>query len=323
MDFDISKVIAEAQKSVDIDQRWTTLGEGGEDDMPEAVLTIGGAGQVMLAKDVTDWLATRAPRPRERAGTAVFTELDSFIAHVRRNRGEQSAIFANTKAFELVAVYDYHEQGPPTASGHKPPESIAPLPPTASPQDIEDAKADLAAAWAAYVAAGRAGWMRHRAKYSCPRSRQWETWTARDGAPMSQADFGDFLESNLEDVTTEEGMAAPAQLVDMARNLQVYTSGVFERKIDPTTGTGTLVCKEEHGANSTRIPRAFALAIPVFDAGERYLIEARIRFAMEGGRPRFAYVLHNRARVEQDAFGVARRKVERDTELPVFAGTPE
>jgi hypothetical protein len=325
---DISKLVHEARATASIDGRYVELGEGDEDEMPEAVLTVAADGRVVLAKDITDWLEARRPRPLVRRGTAKLTELDSFIAHVKRHRGEESVIFAETKTFTLVAIYDYHEEGPPTpyeTRSSVSPEDSGEL---AKAVDAMVAKGEAAGVKMSVsrigtVEAGRPAWMRHRAEYTCPRSRQWMTWTGVDGVAMNQTQFGDFLENNLDDVTSEQGYEPPAQLVTMARNLQVYTQGVFERKIDPTNGTGTLVCKEEHGASSTRIPPKFALSIPVFDRGELYLIEARLRFAMVSGRPQFTIHLHNRARVEEDAFDGIRRRVATETDLPLFAGNPE
>lgn len=310
MDFDINKLIAQAKEAVSIEERWETIGP--EDGIPEAIITVGNDGRVTLAKDVTDWLAARQPRPRSRTGTAILTELESFIAHVRRHRGAESAVFADTVNFSLTAVFDYNEPGRPSDQVEE----------RVVEHDAGTANASKEA-YPEVLAAARAGWMRHRAVYACPRSREWKEWTAKDGVDLTQEQFGDHLERNLDDITSEEGFALPGHLMDMARNLQIYTTGTFEKRIDPTNGTSQMVCKDEHSPSSTRIPKSFALAIPVFDAGEKYLVEARIRFQLAGGRPRFAYHLHNRGKVETDAFGGVRRKVRTETDLPLFAGSPE
>ena len=63
----------------------------------------------------------------------------------------------------------------------------------------------------------------------------------------------------------------------MARDLQIHTRGTFTKKLHPTTGDFALVCKQETEASSTPIPRAFLVALPVFEGGPLYQLEARIR----------------------------------------------
>lgn len=163
-------------------------------------------------------------------------------------------------------------------------------------------------------------WRDHRAVYTCPRSPQWLTWTSRDGKAQSQEDFADFIEANLQDLSAAKGYPAPTEILTMARDLMVLTKGTYQRQINPTTGAGILVCKTETETGSTEIPRAFALAIPVFDGAAPYHVEARIRFALSGGQPTFAYTLHRRTEIERDAFFDVRKGVQEATERPVWAG---
>lgn len=176
---------------------------------------------------------------------------------------------------------------------------------------------------AVYNEAGDAlnpAWRDHRAMYACPRSPAWVTWTGRDGMVQTQEDFADFLEANLHDLAPAKGYPAPTEVLTMARDLLVMTSGTFQRQINPTTGAGILINKTETNTGSTEIPRAFALAIPVFDGGAPYHVEARVRFALSNGQPTFSYQLHRRTEIERDAFFDVRRIVAADTDRPVWAG---
>jgi len=167
-----------------------------------------------------------------------------------------------------------------------------------------------------------ARWRDHRAVYKCPRSPEWIAWTSIDGKAMAQDAFADWIEARLEDLAVGDRGPAPTEVLRVARDLQVHTKGTFSRAIDPTTGTGHLVCKTENESASTPIPRAFFLSIPVFDGGQRYLVEARVRFAMVEGRPSFTVILHRRPEIERDAFMDVRVRVAQGCELPVFAGSP-
>lgn len=232
----------------------------------------------------------RAHCPRRRKGTATHHELASFIAHVVRFKDEDSAVFADVKSTKLVAVLDYHRA---TADG--------------SPR-----------------------WGEHRSVYVCPLSRQWQRWLAQNEKVMSQDAFGDFIDQNLSDLASAScggpvstDVAEPAAVLEMARNLVVLTKGEFRREIDRTTGRSTLVCKTDHDSQSTKIPRAFLLGIPVFEGGESYAVEARVRFELRDGRPSFSFSLYQFEEVLRAAFADVRQSVADGAGVPVFAGTPE
>ncbi len=111
----------------------------------------------------------RAPAPRRKVGTSTHEELDSFIAHVNRHKDGDSAVFAHVARVQLVALYDYHRSGPE----------------------------------------GAPRWGQHRAVYTCPLSRQWQTWKSIDGRKLSQLAFGDFIDANMRDLSSP-GAAAGA-----------------------------------------------------------------------------------------------------------------
>lgn len=171
-------------------------------------------------------------------------------------------------------------------------------------------------------ASSKAAWRQHRAVYTCPRSPEWKAWSEQDGRPLAQEAFADFIEARLEDLKAGEGYPKPLDVLQMARHLVMHQKGTFKRKIDPTNGNGILINKVENDAGSTVIPRAFQLAIPVFEGGTRYLIEARVRFAIAEGRPVFSYTLHRRKEIERDAFNKVRSKFQAATAVVVLAGTP-
>lgn len=236
---------------------------------------------------VLDEAEKRAETPRRRKGTAAHEEVDSFIAHVNRFKDAGSVVFAEPSKTRLVAILDYHHAGHDSAPR----------------------------------------WGEHRSVYSCPLSKQWQAWTSRDGRDMTQDQFGEFIDANMVDLASaradEKDFAQPADVLLMARNLTIRTKGEFTRSINPTTGEGTLISKLENDAQSTKIPRSFLLGIPVFEGGEVYRVEARVRFQMRDGKPVFAYSLVQPEAIVRDAFGSVRKRVASETSLPVFAGTPE
>ena len=235
---------------------------------------------------VLDAADARAEKPRRLKGTSTHAELASFIAHANRFKDARSAVFADVAAVRLTAVYDYHQ------------------------------------------AFGDPRWGEHRAVYACPLSRPWQLWNQNDGKKMQQEAFAQFIEDNLPDlvapgVQDDKDLPMPADVLTMARNLIVRSEGEFQRSFDPVTGASTLVTKHDNKTESTKIPRAFLLGIPVFEAGMFYKVTARMRMEMSGGRAIFSYVLFQPEVIKRDAFGEVRQKVEEGTQLIVFAGSPE
>lgn len=240
-----------------------------------------------LASEILAELDARMPGPRRRKGTVVLTDVSSFVQYLARyQRADASVIYADVSGMRFEAVLDEHP--------------------------IADAQADTVGTM----------WREFRATYACPRSPEWQAWTSFDGKPMKQEAFADFLEARLEDMTSAEGLPKPLEVLDVARKLHIRTKGEFRRELNPTNGDYILVNKTETTAESTQIPRAFAIAIPVFEGGTRYQLEARVRFAIGEAGPAFSYTLHRRVEIERDAFGEVRSTIETQTKLPVLSGRP-
>jgi uncharacterized protein YfdQ (DUF2303 family) len=166
------------------------------------------------------------------------------------------------------------------------------------------------------------------ALYTCPLSEQWKFWTANNGKKFKQDDFAQLIEDRMDDLASPTGaggnqdLPSPSEVLTMARQLVVRSKGEFSRSFDPTTGNSSLTCKTENDTGSTKIPRAFLLQLPVFEAGAVYAVEARIRFELAGA-PTFSYLLYRAEEIKRDAFDEVRTIVEQRTELPLFAGAPE
>jgi uncharacterized protein YfdQ (DUF2303 family) len=281
-----SAAVEAGRKAATLEERFSELVDNEDGPLVDSVpVYLAGDGSVRLANDVFEAFKDRAPGPRRREGSATLTELPSFLAYLARyNNPQDTVVFANLRDFAVRAVFDYHPAGP-------------------------DHNATR--------------WGEHGAEYVCPRSAEWKTWTENDGKPLSQDKFADFIEANLHDITTPidktSDLPGPVDVLEMARNLMVRTAGQFQRSINPTTGESSLINKTEHGAESTKIHKAFVVALRVFEGGELYQVEARVRFELKEGRASFTYKLHRREAVERDAFGDVVRQVAA-TGVPVFAG---
>lgn len=279
---EVTAAVRAGAESVEAAKRITTVAVLGV-QVPFVALDAG-------VKVATDALATAKemlPGPIRRQLHISLTEVDSFIAYVKRYRQESdSVIYADTPNLRLVCVFDDHEK--------------------LTRSEATEAN----------------GWREHRATYACPLSPEWLRWSKAANTKMSQSAFGDFVDSNLLDLTSGEDYPAPGEVLQMARSLQVNVGSKYKRVINPTTGEGTLISENEHTEASTKIPRAFALGLRVFEGGEKHLVETRLRLSMENGIPAFSFELYRADEHIRDAFGEVRVAVEQATELPLYAGAP-
>lgn len=281
---DIQAAVDAGEKSAHVDHRITDVL-----DIPVALVPAGMT--VAVLDKVLATADSRADAPARRRGIAAHDEVQSFIDHVNRFKNEHSVIFADISTPKIIAVFNYNPAGGDPKS---------------------------------------AGWGDHKALYKCPLSKQWQKWLANKEKIMSQDQFAEFIDANIRDLANPSSqgaisteIAAPAAVVEMARNLIVHTGGTFQRTVNQTTGEATLINKTEHTSQSTKIHRAFLLGIPVFEAGESYALEARVHFQLRDGRALFSYSLFEVEKVLRDAFDGVRAKVAEGTKLPMFAGSPE
>jgi uncharacterized protein YfdQ (DUF2303 family) len=241
--------------------------------------------------------------PERREGTATLTELESFIALVKRFADEDSALFADRSetAPSLTAVLNYHEA---TSEG-----------------------------------APRFG--DHRARYDFPLSDEWKAWTAANGKAMSQADFAAFLEDRIVDVTDPISaletskkvmeallcsFASPSRLLDLARGLTVRVNSVVASQQNLKNGESVMRFETQHqderGA-PLEVPGAFLVTIPVFRGNDAYQLAARLRYRVKEGRVTFWYELYRATETFDHAFTEACKRASSETELPLYMGKPE
>lgn len=245
--------------------------------------------------------------PERRQGTAKLTTLQSFADHVNRFSDADSALFADDDADadedagcpKLVAVLNYHP--------------------------------------------GKAGAPRfgdHRAEYEFPVSDEWRTWTTTPA--LTQRGFAEFIEDHIGDVIDptkglgaqtvafveqlEIALATPSQLMGLAKGLTVYAESRVTEKLDLANGTGQLAFETEHRDSQgapLKVPRGFAVAIPVFTGGDRYTLPIRLRYRLNNAKLTWELKPHRVELAFRHAITEACGKAAELTGLPLFYGTPE
>lgn len=155
-------------------------------------------------------------------------------------------------------------------------------------------------------------WCDHKATLACTLSTEWQTWIGKDKKPFEQADFAEFIEMNAVDIVNPDA----AEMVQIALTLQAkkkvnFNSGVrldngqiqlgYQETIDGTAGP----------KGELRIPEKFELALRVFQGGEKYKVEAHLRYRIHDGGVKFFYQIVRPERLLEDAFDLVKAQVEK------------
>lgn len=241
--------------------------------------------------------------PIRRAGTAKFTELASFLAHVERFKDEDSAIFAvdDRARPSLTAVLDYHRAG----------------------------------------SVGDPRFGKHRGEFAFPLSDEWKAWLASNGKPMQMVEFAAFLEDRITDVLDDAGdlpedmqrfvsaiggnIASPTKLMEIALGLKVHEKSSVGETVNLASGEAEISFVSQHtdaSGKPLKVPNLFLIGIPVFHNGASYRVAARLRYRKQDGL-KFWYELWRLDRVFDHAFSEAVTEAAVKTGLPIYRGTPE
>lgn len=223
-----------------------------------------------------------AAPPRVRAKVEILDQA-SFVDYFNRFKGPGSAIFANRQGFSFAAVIDYHR---PAGIGSDPAPAFG----------------------------------SHRLAYSCPRSKEWQTWTGYNDKPMSQADFALFIENNIVDIRSPPA----AEMLEAARSLSAKKKVEFVSDIRLADGARSFTYNETvDGVTSKgrlQLPETFTLGIPVFFGGQPYEVTARLRYRIPEGKLSLWYSLYRHEYIEQDAFATIGGQIQQQTETTIWQG---
>lgn len=263
--------------------------------------TVGGGVEVMSVKDLVDEYRTH---PERRRGTAKLGDLASFIDHTNRFKDDGSAIFASDDPTQpkLTSVLDYHH---PTAKGEP-----------------------------------RFGV--HRAVYTFPMSEEWTAWKGAHGSAKSQQSFAEFIETRIVDVIEPVGLgqtatdfaaklggiefASPAKLLQLSRGMSVRVGAAVKQAVNLSSGEVQVHYETQHSderGEPLKVPTAFVIAIPVFRSGVMYQIPVRLRYSVRQGDITWRVELHRAEVMMADAYDEAKALATKETQLPMFVGTPE
>lgn len=213
----------------------------------------------------------------------------SLIAYTKQYSDLRTAIFADKVNTCIVSVLDYH---------------------TAATADTAQAPQ----------------WGKHRATYDCPFSDEWKEWHSKDKSAMNQTDFGEFLENHIQDIAPiSDNYAGPSGTDLLEMVLAFSETRKAEYKSVKRLQDGTLQLSysdEKSGSGNTKLPEKISLAIAPFHNGEKYQVEARIRYRLRDGQLVLWYELIEPKKIVEHAFTAIVVDLEEQLQdIPVYEGS--
>lgn len=230
------------------------------------------------------------PQPTRKKGAVTMQDPASFIDFINTHKTEATRIYGTVEPSVFIAILDDH----------------------GSDKD-------------------GAGWKDHRATYTCPKSKEWNIWNGSDKKGMSQVAFAEFIENNLVDIVVPADEPKAPAGTDM---LQIATTFRAQKKVAFQSGqllsNGQVQFQYVEDINGQagpkgqiNVPEKFFIGIPVFENGDPYKIEAKLRWRLQdGGALSMWYELVRVHKVQEAAFMDVWNAIATGTEIKLWRGSP-
>ena len=256
-------------------------------------------------EDAKQYFDKYLPAPRRIAGTSKHSTIESFVAHVNRFKDEASAIFANANAKDPKVLSIYNYNN----SQDKP--------------RFGDFRAEL----------------------TLELSDEWTTWTEGAGEPMTQAQFAEFIESNVADIQTAPDLkdesnatlreasltlgyafGGQSDMMTLSKGIAINESAKAKTQVNLQTGERTIFFESEQtGVDGQKlaIPGLFLIAIPVFKDAHIYRLPVRLRYRMAGGAVVWFFDIYRDDKAFKFAYDEAVALIGEKTGIAPYIGEPE
>lgn len=171
-----------------------------------------------------------------------------------------------------------------------------------------------------------ASWRTHTASFAPNLAVEWTRWNSSNGKAMSQSVFAAFLEDNLPDIASVDGMPTASEMLQMALSFELTSDKRFKRKVD-LQGGGVAFEFVDQADNETSTKMAvfqrFTIGVPVFDGSSHaYPVEARLKYRTTDAGLSFWYELVRPDRVFRTAVTDEFEAITQATGMTIMRGTP-
>ena len=226
------------------------------------------------------------PHPVRKRNTVNIERADSFIRYVKAHQIEgATAIYqstSNDNQLQLKAIIDDHETG----------------------------------------SDGQANWQTHKAIYRPKLSREWLIWNKVNECEVSQEHFAQFIERNMPDIAEPAG----STLLEIVRTLESKKNVHFKSGVRLDNGDFSIQYEETSTAKAGEkgtldIPSIIKLAIPVYEGGAPYAIEARFRYRIKDASLTMWYELVRPQDIREHADNSISQEITGAlTDIPLYHG---
>jgi hypothetical protein len=239
------------------------------------------------------------PLPDAVKRAAAFYDLDSLAEYTERYRTDEALAYFDPNV-GITVVFDENK---PSTRVELP--KIAPA----------GKQPETQVSWSP----GAPAWRRHRASYVFRYTASWRSWVERDGMPMEQEEFLEFLETNAEDVASPTAES----LLEAVENFRSFDATRLDRSVNRLTGSVCLNLQTGNANGNQEFPCKLQLLLRPLERGSSFSLSARLRYRKENDSLKFYYILDNPQRTRMRALDEAREKAKELLKLPVLNGSPE
>lgn len=229
--------------------------------------------------------------PARKKGSVTMHDADSFIAYINRHKDQTfTTIYCNsdyiTSSIDFNCIFNDHGGG-----------------------KVDENETQ--------------NWKDLTAKYTPPFSEEWKRWNNHNRKSFTQMEMAMFIEENLNDIASAEGMPTGAELLEMAVSFEANQDMRFKSAIRLQSGGVNMnFVQDDDGQTLVKMKlfEKIAIGIPVFRSGDAYQITARLRYRVREGLLTFWYELIRSDKVLEHANKELIKKIELETAVPLFMG---
>lgn len=169
-------------------------------------------------------------------------------------------------------------------------------------------------------------WRDHTCLFKPALAVEWKRWVAKNKQKFNQIEFAAWLEENLSDVATVDGMPTGADILKMALGFEANSDKRLRSKVNLQDGGVRFEFVDESDVETRTTMQAyerFTLGLPVFDgSSSAYPVEARLKYRESDGKLTFWYELIREDRVFKSAVTDELAQIKSETGFPVIHGKP-
>jgi uncharacterized protein YfdQ (DUF2303 family) len=171
-----------------------------------------------------------------------------------------------------------------------------------------------------HEADGPAGNGEHTAVLTLEQSPEWLAWIQQDRQWLPQLRFAEFLEDRLADVAEPDG----GFLLEVCQHLEAKRTVKFSSGVNLANGAVQLTYDEQvegKGKGAVTVPTQFILGLAPYRNGDKFRINARLRYRIHDEKLTFAFCLNDPQKVLDQAFRDVLAHVAGETEIEPLLGS--